>query len=57
MNVDIQKLCDAIYADIYELDCIFFPRVPEKIRELSKRYTLFLTTGNSTPTALKYLKK
>lgn len=56
IDVDVQNLCDKIYSDIYELDCHFFPWVPEKIQELSMTYQLFLTTGNSTPTAEKYLK-
>ncbi len=57
LPLDKKIICNKIYSDIFELDCNFFPGVPQKIRELSNIFTLFLTTGNSTPTALKYLKK
>lgn len=55
LDIDTFAVSRKIYEEIYKLDCVFFPGVPEKIRELSKKYALFLTTENSTPTALKYL--
>jgi phosphoglycolate phosphatase-like HAD superfamily hydrolase len=54
---DIQKITDEIYDKISNLETEFFPGVIDKIKELSNNYTLFLTTGNSTPTAVKYLKE
>ncbi len=54
-NVDTKILSEKIYDAIYTLDARFFPWVRETIRELSEDYTLFLTTGNSTRTAVKHL--
>lgn len=50
---------DKIYAQINKVtkDINFFEWVPEKIKQLSKNYTLFLSTGNSDEFAEKILKK
>ena len=53
----IQKACDDIYEEIWKHNWEFFEWVPEKIKELSKTYKLFLTTWNSTYVAKKYLTK
>ncbi|MBB1565248.1 HAD family hydrolase [Candidatus Gracilibacteria bacterium] len=58
-----QEEADSIANKIYEKINIsvqkgeFFPGVTEKIKELSKNYTLFLSTGNSTTFAEENLKK
>lgn len=52
-----QKITDEIYEELLHLETEFFPWVIEKIKELSANYTLFLTTGNSTPTAMKHLEE
>ncbi|MDD5213760.1 MAG: HAD hydrolase-like protein [Candidatus Gracilibacteria bacterium] len=52
-----QKITDEIYEELLHLETEFFPGVIEKIKELSANYTLFLTTGNSTPTAMKHLEE
>jgi len=50
---------DKIYKQINKVteEIDFFEWVPEKIRELSKNYTLFLSTWNSDKFAKKILKK
>ena len=50
---------DKIYAQINKVtkEIDFFDWVPEKIKQLSKNYTLFLSTGNSDEFAEKMLKK
>ena len=58
-----QEEADSIANKIYEKINIsvqkweFFPWVTEKIKELSKNYTLFLSTWNSTTFAEENLKK
>lgn len=52
-----QKITDEIYEELLHLETEFFPGIIEKIKELSANYTLFLTTGNSTPTAMKHLEE
>lgn len=54
---DAKKITDELYDKISNLETEFFPGVIEKIHELSTNYTLFLTTGNSTPTAIKHLEE
>ncbi len=56
MKVDIQQLTDEIYEEIFKLDCQYYPGVLSTVSQLSKTYTLFLTTWNSTKTAMKHLK-
>lgn len=50
---------DKIYNEINKVtkEIDFFEWVPEKIKQLSKSYTLFLSTGNSDEFAEKMLKK
>jgi hypothetical protein len=36
---------------------VFYKGIPEKIKELSKNYSLFLTTGNSTQFAYNAFKE
>ena len=55
-EIDIERMKTKIYAQILTLEWHFFEWVPERIKQLSKTYTLFLTTGNSTPVAKKYLE-
>lgn len=55
-NVDCKKLTQDIYNEILKLDTNFFPWVLQKVLELKNDYKLFLTTWNSTPTAIKHLK-
>lgn len=56
---EIKKLWDLIYKKIIDSidNFIFFNWIPEKIKELSKKYKLFLTTWNSTKFAIEILKK
>ncbi len=54
-DTDVEKVKDGIYERLYQNECVYFEWVPEKIKELSKKYKLFLTTWNSTQTAIKYL--
>lgn len=61
MKVD-EKKAEKIANEIYELiqkdkSCVFFDGVPEKIKELSEKYKLYLSTGNSTAFATKKLKE
>lgn len=56
-EVSIKKACNDIYNEIWKHEWEFFEWVPEKIKELSESYKLFLTTWNSTPVAKKYLIK
>lgn len=56
-NINSRELSEKIYAEFLTFDWQFFPWVREKIQELAGKYTLFLTTGNSTPVAEKNLKK
>lgn len=56
-EVDCKGLTEKIYEKLLHLEAHFFPGVIEKIHELKNDYTLFLTTGNSTPTAYKHLQK
>ena len=57
LDIDTKELTQRIYGGILELDCRLFDGVSQKIQELAVNYTLFLTTGNSTPAAIKHLKK
>lgn len=54
---DSQKITDEIYDKLINIRTEFFPGVIEKIKELSKSYTIFLTTWNSTKVALKHLEE
>lgn len=54
---DIEKITNEIYDAISDVKIEFFPWVIEKINELSKNYTLFLTTWNTTSTAIKHLEE
>ncbi len=61
MKVD-EKKADEITKEIYKLirnseKAEFYEKVPEKIKELSKNYKLFLSTGNSTLFAKDKLKE
>jgi len=55
---DIRKIWDKIYKRIrkHENEIEYFKWVIEKIKELSKKYKLFLTTWNSTKFAKDILK-
>ncbi len=50
---------DKIYSQINKVtgEINFFDGIPEKIKQLSQSYTLFLSTGNSDEFAEKMLKK
>lgn len=53
---DLEKIKEELYEIIIkESKEKFFPWVKEKIKELSTKYTLFLTTSNSTKAAKKAL--
>lgn len=54
---DIQKITNDIYKMQFYVKTEFFLWVPEKIKELAQKYTLFLTTWNSTKVAIKHLEK
>jgi len=54
-NINIDEIKNWIYNILFKNEAAFFVWIPEKIIELSKNYKLFLTTWNSTPTAIKYL--
>ena len=57
-QINIEKIKNEIYKDILDNnDDDFFEWVISKIKELSKKHKLFLTTWNSTKTAIKYLTK
>lgn len=56
-EIDCNDLTEKIYDKLLHLEAHFFPGVIEKIHELKHDYMLFLTTGNSTPTAYKHLQK
>lgn len=53
----LQLHTDNLYKKLSQVDGKFFPWVCEKIHELSQTYQLFLTTGNTTQTAKKYLSQ
>ncbi len=54
---DLEKIKDDVYEIIMtESREKFFPWVKEKIKELSEKYTLFVTTSNSTKAAKKTLE-
>ncbi len=57
VKVNYEKIRDEIYDLILENDATFFEWVIDKIKELKKDYSLFLSTGNSTEAAVKYLKQ
>jgi len=54
---DHQKITDEIYDKLSNMETIFFPWAIEKIKELSHKYTLFLTTWSATQTALRHLQE
>lgn len=54
---EIDDITNKIYKKLLEHNSDFFEWVPEKIKELSKDYKLFLTTWNSTQSAENHLKK
>lgn len=54
-NIHADKIYDKINSISNEVD--FFEWIPEKIIELSKKYRIFLSTGNSDEFAQKILKK
>lgn len=56
-SYDIEKITNEIYDAISDVKTEFFPWVIEKINELSTNYTLFLTTWNTTSTAIKHLEE
>jgi len=56
-NINTDKITKEIYKTLLNYDADFFNWVPEKIKELCKKYKLFLTTWNSTKVAIKHLKK
>lgn len=51
------EIIDKIYDELNKVWTEFFAWVPEKIKELSKSYKLFLTTWNSTKVAEKHLEE
>jgi len=54
----VQEYTDEIYSIILKnWNHAFFDKVPEKIKNLSKNYTLFLTTWNSTSFASNALQE
>jgi phosphoglycolate phosphatase-like HAD superfamily hydrolase len=57
LKIDIDNITDKIFLLLEKNNDDFFPWVINEINNLSKQYKLFLTTWNSTKTAIKYLKK
>lgn len=53
----IQIITDDIYEKLEKHEADFFEWIPEKVKNLSKDYNLFLTTWNSTKVAYKHLEK
>lgn len=55
---ELEDLTNEIYSEIIKhKESKFFPWIPEKIKELSKKYTLFLSTWNSSIFAEENLEK
>jgi len=54
-QVDIQKITQDIFTLLLQVEPEFFPWVPQAIQKLSKQYTLFLSTWNSTQFAIRTL--
>lgn len=56
-NIDITDITNWLYKELLTIESSFFTWIPQKIKELNKKYKLFLTTWNSTDVAKKHLKK
>jgi len=56
-NINTNIITKEIYENLLNYDADFFEWIPKKIKELCKKYKLFLTTWNSTKVAIKHLKK
>lgn len=56
-SIDYDSLTEKLYDKISKVEAVFFPQIPEKIKKLQEKYTLFLSTWNSTPTAERYLQE
>lgn len=58
-DLNLEELTEKIYNELLSLEneITFFPWVMEKIKDLREKYTLFITTGNSTRFAREELEK
>lgn len=54
---ELKDIMGYIYKGLEKFKFSFFEKVPDKIKELSKTYKLFLTTWNSTSVAKNHLKQ